>query len=229
MTEAESPRVRAARRRFGARSIVAFAAVAFGAVPFAILILLVAAKSGTLQRLDQDSADALHSFAVAHHWFISAMKLISGVGSPTGWRIILTPVLLWLLYRRFFRAGVFLVVTALGSSLLNTVLKALVDRARPHLPDPIATAHGTSFPSGHAQAATVGCGIVLVILLTGAQRLRQWLYAGAAALVVLAIGFSRIALGVHYVSDVIGGYLIGAAWLLAMSALFTPWQRERPR
>ncbi len=110
--------------------------------------------------------------------------------------------------------------------MLNRAIKLTVDRARPHLVDPVATAAGKSFPSGHTQSALVGCGIlVLVFLPVIDRRARPWLLA-AAGLVVLLIGFSRIALGVHYFSDVIGAILIGLAWLLAMTAAFSVWRRE---
>ena len=90
----------------------------------------------------------------------------------------------------------------------------------------MAIAGGKSFPSGHAQAAIVGYGILLLVFLPViARRARPWVTAVAASLVLL-IGFSRIALGVHYFSDVIGGYLIGGAWLFAMTAAFSAWRME---
>lgn len=225
----EQPTVREqrqARFRFGARAVLAFVAVGLAAIPFSILLVLVTAKSDPMLHLDRDTADSLHSYALAHPAFTSAMKLVGRVGSPTAWWIVLTPVFAWLLYRRLPRLAAFLVVTALGSSLLNSLIKATVDRARPHLPDPVATAHGTSFPSGHAQAATVGCGILVLIFVPVVRRnWRPWLYA-VAAVIVAVIGFSRIALGVHFFSDVIGAVIIGTAWLLAMTAVFSAWRRE---
>jgi len=215
-----------ARRRFGARTLLAFTAVLILAVPFSLLVVLVTAKSDPVLRLDHYTADSLHGFAVDHSSFTAAMKMISRLGSSTGWWIVLTPVFFWLAWRRLPRLAAFLAVTALGSSLLNTLVKTLVDRARPHLLDPVAAAAGKSFPSGHTQSATVGCGILLLIFFpVVARRARAWLFVAAAAIVVL-IGFSRIALGVHYLSDVIGGVVIGVAWLLAMTAAFSAWRRD---
>jgi membrane-associated phospholipid phosphatase len=215
-----------ARARFGARATLAFVAVFIAAVPFGIVVALVATSSHPLLHLDRSVANGLHRFAGAHPGFASAMRAISDVGSPTAWWIVLTPVFAWLLYRRLPRLAVFVAVTALGSSLLNRAIKATVDRARPHLADPVAAAAGKSFPSGHTQSAVVGCGIlVLVFLPVIHRRARPWVFA-AAGLFVLLIGFSRIALGVHYLSDVIGAILIGLAWLLAMTAAFSVWRRE---
>ena len=132
----------------------------------------------------------------------------------------------WLLYRRRVRLAAFVAVTALGSGVLNHLVKSAVDRARPHLSDPVAMAAGKSFPSGHAQAATVGCGILLVIFLPMVgRRHRIWLWV-AAGVVVTAVAFSRVALGVHFVSDVIGGVILGAAWVLAMAAAFDAWPTQ---
>jgi membrane-associated phospholipid phosphatase len=210
----------------GTRAVLAFLAVALFAVPFSILLLLVATKFGPLWHLDRDTADSLHTFALAHPAFTSTMKLISRVGSPVSWWVVLTPLFVWLLIRRMARLAAFVAATALGSSLLNNLIKAAVDRSRPHLPDPVASAHGTSFPSGHAQAATVGCSILLLIFLPRVGRLTQVWLCTTAAFVVAAIGFSRIALGVHYLSDVLAGIIVGVAWFLAMTAAFTAWPRE---
>jgi undecaprenyl-diphosphatase len=122
--------------------------------------------------------------------------------------------------------AIFVAVTAVGSSLLNNVVKLSVHRARPHLSDPVAVAAGKSFPSGHAQAAIVGYGILLAVFLPVIGRRWRPLAIAVAALLVLLIGFSRIALGVHYLSDVIGAYLIGTVWLIGMVTAFRTWRRE---
>jgi len=221
--------VRTARARFGVRTTLAFIAIFVAAVPFAILVTLVRTASPKLSHLDRDVANSLHRFAVAHSGFTTAMKTVSAVGSPLGWWIVLTPVFAWLLYRRLPRLAAFVAVSTLGSSLLNRAIKLTVDRARPHLSDPIANAAGKSFPSGHTQSAIVGCGVlVLVFLPVVRRRVRPWLVV-AGVVIVLLIGFSRVALGVHYFSDVVGAILIGLAWLLAMTAAFSAWRREERR
>ena len=208
------------------RALLAFIAVALVAIPFSIIVLLVTAQSDPLLHADHEAANSLHTFAIGHPDFTEAMKVIGVLASSTGWLIVLTPLFAWLLYRRLPRLAAFVAVTAIGSSLLNTLIKTTVDRARPHLADPVATAGGTSFPSGHAQAATVGCGIlVLIFMPVVARRYRAWLYV-AAALIVAVVGFSRMALGVHYLSDVVGAVVIGGAWLLAMTAVFSAWRRD---
>ena len=105
-------------------------------------------------------------------------------------------------------------------------------RVRAALIDLITPKGGTQItdepvPSGHTQAAVVGYGILLLVLLPVIKpRHRPWEIAAAVAMVVL-IGFSRIALGAHYLSDVVGAALIGSVWLWAMTAAFSEWRRDR--
>jgi membrane-associated phospholipid phosphatase len=210
--------------RFGRRALLSFVTVFAAAVGFAILLLLVKSKSTGLLHIDNTVADELHEYVRSHRTFTSAMRLVSDLGTSVAWWIILIPVVGWLAYRRLPRLAAFVLVTAIGSSLLNNAIKLTVNRARPHLADPVAIAGGRSFPSGHAQAAIVGYGILLLVFLPViARRARPWVMAVASSLVLL-IGFSRIALGVHYFSDVIGGFLIGGAWLFAMTAAFSAWR-----
>jgi len=215
--------------RFGARAVLAAVALALVAVPGALTLLLVEAKWAPLLRADDSARDRLHEFAVAHAGFVGAMQLISDSGSALAWQIVLAVVALWLLSRRLPRLALFVVVTAAGSSLLNTVVKAAVHRIRPVLANPVAHETGASFPSGHAQAAIVGYAILLLVFLPVLHG--GWRKAAVllAVLAVLAIGFSRVALGVHYVSDVVGGYVLGAAWVAAMAAAFNAMRVDRGR
>ena len=220
--------------RVGVRIWYAAAALILLAVPFALLLALVQARWVPLRDADLDAAADLHGYAVTHSGFVTAMQTLSTIGSYRVWTPVLTALAVWLGWRRRPRLALFVAVTAIGSSLLNDLVKSLVDRARPVLSRPVSVAHGFSFPSGHAQAAVVGYGILLVIfvpMLHGALRI---VAACGALLMIVAIGFSRIALGVHYLSDVLAGYVLGAAWLAAMVAAFgvarvKPQQRPHSR
>lgn len=217
---------RAAPARFGGRATLAFIAIFVAAVPLAILITLVRRSSPALAHVDRGTSNSLHRFAITHSGFTGAMKTVSAIGGPVGWWVVLAPLFGWLLYRRLPRLAAFVAVTAIGSSLLNRAIKVTVDRARPHLSNPVASAAGKSFPSGHTQSAMVGCGVLVLVLLPVVRRRMRPLLLAAGLFVVALIGFSRIALGVHYVSDVIGAVLVGLAWLLAMTAAFSAWRRD---
>jgi membrane-associated phospholipid phosphatase len=212
--------------RFGRRALLSFVIVFASAVAFAVLLLLVKSKSADLLHFDNTVADELHEYVRSHRTFTQAMRLVSDLGTSLAWWIILTPVIAWLAYRRLPRLAAFVLVAAVGSSLLNNAIKLAVNRARPHLADPVAIVGGKSFPSGHAQAAIVGYGILLLVFLPVISRRARPCVMAVAATLVLLIGFSRIALGVHYFSDVVGGYLIGGAWLFAMTAAFSAWRIE---
>ena len=204
--------------------------VAFGAaVLFVVVLLLVTSSSPGLLRLDRATANDLHRYALSHPGFTSLMRGLSNSGKTVVWFLVMGLVAGWLLRRRLRRLALFVGVTVVGSSVLNNLIKLAVDRARPHLSDPVAFAPGKSFPSGHAQAAIVGYGVLLAVFLPIIPR--RWRPAAitAAALLALLIGFSRIALGVHYLSDVIAAYLIGTVWLIGLISAFRTWRRESGR
>jgi len=136
------------------------------------------------------------------------------------WVVVWALTVAWLLWHRLPRLALFVVVTAAGSVVLNALVKESVHRLRPVLADPVAHAQGLSFPSGHAQSAIVGYSLLLLVYLPGLSGAWRRVAVAGAVLMVLAIGFSRVALGVHYVSDVWAGYVLGAAWLAAMVAAF---------
>jgi undecaprenyl-diphosphatase len=206
-----------------------FAAVALllVAVPFGLLLLLVRDRWRPLLRLDNGVSGDLHRYAVEHTGFVDAMNWVSRSGSTEVWLGVVALVVGWLAWRRLPRLAVFVVVTVIASSSLNNAVKGLVDRARPVLPDPVARAGGFSFPSGHAQAAMVGYAVLLLVFLPALRGAWRGLAVAVAAVMVIAIGFSRVALGVHYVSDVLAGYALGAAWVAAMAAVFNAWRIDR--
>jgi undecaprenyl-diphosphatase len=223
---AAEEREEAGRRRFAGRAVLVFGAAFTAAVLFLAVLLLVTSSSPALLRLDRDLATDLHRYALTHPDFTTAMLVISNSGKTVVWFAVMALVTGWLLRRGLRRLALFVVVAVAASSLLNNLVKLAVGRARPHLNDPVAFAPGNSFPSGHAQAALVGCGVLLAVFLPVIGRRWRALAAAIAAAVVLLIGFSRIALGVHYLSDVIGAYLIGTVWLLGMISAFRTWRRE---
>ena len=211
----------------GPRARYAALALLLVAIPFALLVFLVRVSWGPLLRLDMDASASLHRVALDHSWFVTAMLVLSRLGSTVVWFAVFAVLVGWLLWRRRPRLAAFAALTVVTSWLLNNLVKFAVDRARPVLPEPVAHAPGLSFPSGHAQAATVGCGVLLLVFLPVLPTVARRCAVGGAVFVVLAIGFSRVALGVHYVSDVIGGYVLGAAWVAAMVAAFNTGPRPR--
>jgi membrane-associated phospholipid phosphatase len=203
--------------RFGVRGALALGVILVAAVAVGIVVVLLRQRRSWLRRIDVGAADGLNRYATDHPGFVTAMKTVSNVSSPVVWGSVLALTAIWFMYRGRAGWAAFVAVTAVGSWLLNLSIKVTVGRARPIVDDPVATAAGRSFPSGHTQWSVIGCGILLLIFLPMvAPRWRSVLVAGAA-LVVLLTGFSRIALGVHYVSDVAGAIVIGSVWLIVMT------------
>ncbi|MBB6730293.1 phosphatase PAP2 family protein [Cohnella zeiphila] len=152
----------------------------------------------------------------------------SGRTKPVVGAALLVMAFLFFALRR--RWELLMVVMALGgSTLLNTAVKNAVGRERPSL-HRIAEEAGYSFPSGHAMAALSLYGITVYLLWRHVRN--GWgkaLIAAVAAVYILAIGASRIYLGVHYPSDVIGGYLLSGCWLAATIGTFRSLQARRTR
>jgi membrane-associated phospholipid phosphatase len=218
-----------AEARFGARALVAALALALVAVPFALLLWMVEGEWGPLLRLDHRVTDELHEVALDNSGYVRLMRFVSFLGSWPVYAVVFGGVWAWLLRRRLHRLAMFVLVTLPLSWLINGLTKELVDRARPVLPDPVLTLHTLSFPSGHAQSAVVAYSVLLLVFFPALSRRTRRAAVGASLAMVLLIGFSRVALGVHFVSDVLAGYVLGGAWVTATTALFSAWRREEGR
>jgi membrane-associated phospholipid phosphatase len=135
-----------------------------------------------------------------------------------GWVVgpIVAAAVLLLAWRRW-RLGALVASTAIVTSLLTTLTKSLVGRPRPPVHVRLVSVSGPAFPSGHASIA-VACYLTLAAVLwaTSPPGWRRITAGAAAILVTLAIGCSRVYLGVHWPSDVLGGWLLGAGVLLAL-------------
>ncbi len=214
------------RRLRRVRLLLATAALVVAAGPVTLLAAAARSAAGPVPRLDHRVVDDLHAYALRHSAYTSAWRVVSAVGGVMWW-VVLTPVAGWLLAQRRGRMAAFVAVTAVGSSGINALVKTIVQRPRPALTRPVASAHGSSFPSGHAQSAFVGAAILLIVFFSVLPHTWRWLGLAAAGAVVSVIAFSRIALGVHYPSDLVGSVLVGATWLLVTTAVFLPWAQDR--
>lgn len=155
------------------------------------------------------------------------MKFFTNIGA--GWPVVLISVLvMWFLYKVLHHRKelILFVAVVAGSTILNDVLKRLFQRARPSL-HRIVEANGFSFPSGHSMAAFSLYGIIAFLLWRHMPTAigRGMLIMFSAAMIMI-IGVSRIYLGVHYPSDVIGGFLASGAWLSAAIWFYQRYQER---
>lgn len=127
---------------------------------------------------------------------------------------------LWLAVMRHPRAALVLLAITLGGRFLVELQKVAVHRLRPDLIEHLVPVKSLSFPSAHA-----GNSMILWLTLALLLPRREWRPAAVAAalFVTFAVGISRPMLGVHWPSDVVGGWSFGAAWVLAMIALAERW------
>ena len=214
--------------RYGLRFTLFGVAFLLVAIPFGLLLEQVV-HDGTLTRIDTSAANHLHDAVRESPATVRALEVVTFLGSTMWLMSAVSLATVFLLRRGRSRLAVYLVTTTVAGLVLNAVVKLVVSRPRPSLVDPVATAGGKSFPSGHAMAATVVYGALLLVFLPGVARRMHWPLVGVLFVLVAAIGFTRLALGVHYITDVLGGFVLGLAWLCATAAAFSLWRVERGR
>jgi membrane-associated phospholipid phosphatase len=143
-----------------------------------------------------------------------AARLVTWLGGAVGTAVVTAAsmVVLWRASRRL--DALFVGASVVGITITVAILKAVYERARPDTGSPIRLPHSYSFPSGHAATAVVLYGALGLLLAERARsRLRAAGWLVAAVVVALAIGWSRVLLNVHFVSDVLAGFAVGLAFL----------------
>jgi undecaprenyl-diphosphatase len=209
------------RRALVASSIVGL----FSAATFGFLLWSVLAHSGLT------SADLTVATSVAGHrlaWLTAVMQFVTWVGSS----FLIIPLglavggVLWL-RRRTWLPLLMMAAAFLGAAGLYDLVKPAVGRARPPAalqvggPD-----EGWAFPSGHATQTIAFYGMLAIVLSAWYAPRRRLLFAVAAALVTIVVGASRVYLGVHWVTDVLGGYALGLTWLAVVVTILLVIRRR---
>jgi membrane-associated phospholipid phosphatase len=199
---------------------LAFAAVVLAGVVISILAVLVR-RSEALADLDSAAARWAqhHNGALDHRILADITNLASTPGVIA--IAVVVGVIEWIrVPSRWIPA--FLLVVIIGDSLVTSVLKGLIDRARPTI-DPVAATLGPSFPSGHS--STAAALFAALALLAGRRRSteRRAALAGLAVGLAVAVACSRVLLDLHWVSDVIAGLALGWAWFAVCAVAFGGW------
>jgi len=172
---------------------------------------------GPVVRFDRSTVDALHTYASEAPSLTDFFHIVSILGSLEALALVGPLVAVALLVRRNWLTLAAWLVAVLGGEALNLLLKDLFARPRPHFERPLVVETSYSFPSGQAMVSLVVYGMLAYFAV---HTLRgQWKRAvsvGGVAMIVVLIGFSRVYLGAHYVSDVVAGFAAGGAWLGAV-------------
>jgi undecaprenyl-diphosphatase len=177
-------------------------------------------------RTDERLAEWLHGRATDP--FTDVFRAITWTGNFLT-LLAVTLLAVGVFWRRRERTdAVFIALAFLGAQVLSTGMKLGFRRDRPFFPDPLATESTFSFPSGHALVSLAVYGsIALVLARRLSTRARRAFLLGMTALLVVAIGFSRLYLGVHFLSDVLAGYAAGVAWLAVLYVALELRSRRR--
>ena len=156
---------------------------------------------------------------VGPQWLEQSAIDLSALGGFTLQWLLGGGACLFLIYIRRRAEALWLAGSIIGASLANTCLKSLLHRPRPELVAHLAAVSNTSFPSGHAMiSAAVYLTIGAMLAETQPRRLARIFLMSFAAILVPLIGCSRVYLGVHWPSDVLAGWLLGAVWALIVFA-----------
>jgi len=134
---------------------------------------------------------------------------------------IATVTALLLFNRRRWRSLTYLIVTLLGSIIINRTAKVLLHRVRPHLWESPAPEFDYGFPSGHAMSSMTL--VAVLVILTWGSRWR-WLVLIVGTIFVLVIGWTRLYLGVHYPSDILAGWMVSVGWAVGVSLIIRLWR-----
>ncbi|MGI8626682.1 MAG: phosphatase PAP2 family protein [Geodermatophilaceae bacterium] len=197
---------------------VLIAATVLAAV-LGILAVLVGQDVRAVLDIDLRVNSALRYREGGSGW-VEVLQVLTAPGLSVFRLVVLAPVATLLVVRGRPRVAGFVVLAALAVGPLTTLFKEVVGRVRPTADDPLVAAAGLSFPSGHSSGAAALAGILLVVLWPVlARRWRAWL-GGGLVLLTLCVAWTRIALGVHYLSDVVAGMLLGAVVVLISMAVF---------
>ncbi|MFN6102908.1 MAG: phosphatase PAP2 family protein [Planctomycetaceae bacterium] len=161
-------------------------------------------------------------------WMGEVMRDLTALGSPLILGLLTVVTTGYLVVSRRPHAAWLVTLSAAGGGWLNFALKEWYDRPRPELVPPLTVVSGLSFPSGHAQISTIVYLTVASVMGRLATTPARRVYIlGMALLLSVLVGISRVALGVHYPTDVLAGWIVGVIWSLVLAGVVRFLQQTR--
>lgn len=184
-----------------------------GAGVFLLVLALVVVGWEPLLTFDREAVRFLQGVVAGSDLLLTTTRAVTFMGGGEVSFVLLTSTGLWFAIRRARRAAAFVVASGIGVLIFDEGIKALVGRLRP-VPDvPIAVAVGPSFPSGHALNATITYTVLLLVVLPVLSPRSRLVASLVTVAIVVLVGLTRPALGVHYPSDVVAAWGLGIVWV----------------
>ena len=199
---------------------------------FLFLKLVSEIHEGETHAVDQTILLALRdptdpSNPIGPPWLQIIFRDLTSLGSPSVLTLVTIGAVGYLWLERNRGAALFVVISVAGGAALEILLKLGFARPRPELVSRLVDVNSFSFPSGHATMATITYLTLGVLLASVQKRRRMKLYLLAVAtFLALLVGFTRVYLGVHWPTDVLAGWCVGAAWALGCWLIAT-WLQHR--
>ncbi len=153
------------------------------------------------------------STPVGPQWLASAMLDFTSLGSPAVLGLFIAAVTGFLLLQGRYHTAIVVLMTSLSGELVNITMKNFFLRPRPSVVPHLRDVISSSFPSGHAmQSAIIYLTLGAMLMRIAERRLTKMYILGVAVVLTVLVGVSRVFIGVHYPTDVIGGWIFGFVW-----------------
>ena len=193
-----------------------FAGLTAALLTWVFIQISVEMSEGDTRAFDLAILRAAQSLRSGHPWVAEVMRDLSGLGSTSVLTLFTVIAVGYLAVVRARLTALLVASAVITGSVGVSLLKTQFDRARPDADLAVLVVPGMSFPSGHATiAAIVFLTVAALLASTRSRALERTYILAMAILMALLVGLSRIALGVHWATDVAAGWAFGAAWALA--------------
>jgi undecaprenyl-diphosphatase len=153
------------------------------------------------------------SLPIGPAWTVTVLEDLTAMGGPTILTLVVLSIIGFLALQTRYRTALVIFITSASGEIVNYSMKAVFMRARPTIVPHLREAFSTSFPSGHAmESAIIYLTLGAMMMRIAERRVTKMYCLGMAFFLTFLVGLSRVYLGVHYPTDVLGGWIIGLFW-----------------